>query len=331
MSTIRLVCACLCVPAALTLLAGCSPSAEPATSAAQPQSVAAHERYTTSWMAPAAATGNLLYVSYPESDVVLVFSYPEGEQVGELAGLQAQPEGLCSDARGDVWVTLPGAIYEYAHAGTTPIAKLQDGTLNAWACSVDPSSGDLAVVSPAAPSGDFGDVAIYKHARGSPVRHKDGLFLFYFGCGYDPSGNLYVLGFGYGSYPPVLFAELPKGESKLETIALSHAPQGEGDVQWDGQDVAVSSPPEQTIYRFRIKGKLGHEVGYTVLDEFSTVQQFVFPNLAARHGKMAARVIGGSTDFDGALLWDYPQGGDPTRDIGSGGDALGVTVSIAPK
>jgi hypothetical protein len=263
---------------------------------------------------------------------VLIYSYPEGDEVGELADLPSEPAGLCSDSRGNVWVTLVGAIYEYAHGGTTPIATLKDGKLNAWACSVDPSSGDLAVVSPAANSGDYGDVAIYKHGRGSPKAYKDPLFGGYSGCGYDPSGNLYVMGFGAGSYPPPnLFAELPNGGRQLKTVTLSHTPQGQGDVQWDGQDIAVSSPGESTIYRFEIKGKLGKEIGYTTLNEFKTVQQFVFPNPAARKGKLAARVIGGAAQYGSVIFWNYPQGGDPTHSIGSGIGALGVTVSIAAK
>jgi hypothetical protein len=288
-------------------------------------------------MSPQAAYGNLLYVSYPESGVLLVFSYPQGTQVGEIENLPSEPEGLCSDKHGDVWITLYGAVYEYAHGGTTPIAMLQDGKFNAWACSVDPGGGDLAVVRSESSayygSGYVADVAIYKDGRGSPKAYKDSLFAGYFGCGYDPSGNLYVMGFGEGSdsYPPNLFAELPAGGRKLETVTLSHTPQGEGDVQWDGQDVAVSSPQESTIYRFKIKGKLGHELGYTALDEFSTVQQFAFPNLPARKGKLAARVIGASTQFGSVMFWDYPQGGTPTHSLGSGGDALGVAVSIAPK
>jgi hypothetical protein len=326
MSALRYGCRALWIVMAAALLASCASTLEPASSSV-PQGSAARSEHAASWMSPQAANHNLLYISYSESGVVLVFSYPQGTQVGEITNLPSSPEGLCSDSRGNVWVTLQGAIYEYAHGGTTPIAMLKDGGLNAWACSVDPTTGDLAVV----PSGDYGDVAIYKGGRGSPKTYKDSLFAYYNGCGYDPSGNLYVTGFGEGSYPPNLFAELPKGGRKLETVTLSHTPQGENDVQWDGQDVAVSSPQESTIYRFRIKGKLGHELGYTSLDGLSTVQQFVFPNLAARKGKLAARVIGASTEFGSVMFWDYPQGGNYTRIIGSGGEALGVTISRAPK
>jgi hypothetical protein len=331
MSPLNRACRALWVVTAATFLASCAPSLEPAASISQ--SLGTRAPHGRSWISPHAVKGNLLYVSYPESGVVLVFSYPGGTQVGEIADLPGEPDGLCSDSHGDVWVTLHGLVYEYAHGGTTRIATLEDGTLNAWACSVDPSTGDLAVASPATPSGYYGDVAIYKHGRGSPKAYKDPLFFGYSACGYDPRGNLYIMGFGGdSSYPANLFAELPKGGRKLETVTLSHTPQGQGDVQWDGQDVAVSSPEESAIYRFKIKGKLGHELGYTALTDFSTVQQFAFPNVAARKGKLAARVIGGSTQFGSVMFWDYPQGGDPTRSIGSSeGEALGVTVSIAPK
>jgi hypothetical protein len=278
-----------------------------------------------------AVSGNLLYVSSGDVRVVYIYSYPYGSQVGEIKNLPSSPNGLCSDTGGHVWVTLFGAIYEYAHGGTTPIAKLSDGNLTTWACAVDPTSGDLAVVSPSAPSGDYGDVAIYKGGRGSPKRYKDPLFGGYYGCTYDSSGNLYVLGFGaYNGYVTE-FAELPKGGRRLKTVFLSHSPQGQGDVHWDGQYVAVSSPKEQMILRFTIKGNLAREVGYTSLSQFSSVAQFTFPNLPARKGKMAARVIAPS-GFESVLYWAYPQGGNPTHTLNiSDGYLVGVTVSVAPK
>jgi len=319
--------------AAIALLAGCgAPQGQPPTFGAG-ESAARSGLSGVSWMAPSAQSSNVLYVGYYENQAVAVFSYPEGVQVGTISGFPGSPDGLCSDVDGNVWVTIEGGwIYEYAHGGTTPIAKLADGKLNAWACSVDPTTGNLAVESVAAASGDYGNVAIYKHAAGSPKTYKDLQFGGYFGCGYDPSGNLYVMGFSSNSSYADVFAELPKGGHRMETITLSHTPQGEGDVQWDGQYVAVSSPNEQMIIRFRISGKLGKEEGYTSFNDFSDVFQFSFPNLGARHGKMAGRVIGASEEFGEMMYWDYPQGGNPTQTFGGeDGEIVGSVVSLAPK
>jgi hypothetical protein len=319
--------------AAIALLAGCSASQEqPATPSAW-QSVVRSGLSDRSWMAPSAQSSNLLYIGYYEDQTVGVFSYPEGVQVGSISGFPGSPDGLCSDVRGNVWVTIEGGwIYEYAHGGTSPIAKLPDGKLNAWACSVDPTTGNLAVASVAAPSGDYGNVAIYKHAAGLPKTYKDPQFGGYFGCGYDPSGNLYITGFSSNSSYADVFAELPKGGHRMETVTLSHTPQGDGDVQWDGQYVAVSSPYEQMIIRFRISGKLGKETGYTSFNDFSDVFQFSFPNLKARDGKMAGRVIGASEESGEMMYWDYPQGGSPTQTFGGDdGEIVGSVVSLAPK
>ncbi len=319
--------------AAIALLAGCSASQEQLTTQGMGQSVVRGGLSGRSWMSPSAQSSNLLYAGYYENQTVGVFSYPAGVQVGSISGFPGSPDGLCTDAHGNVWVTIEGGwIYEYAHGGTSPIAKLADGKLNAWACSVDPTTGNLAVASVAAPSGDYGNVAIYKHATGSPKTYKDPEFGGYFGCGYDPSGNLYVIGFSSNSSYADVFAELPEGGHRMETITLSHTPQGEGDVQWDGQYVAVSSPNEQMIIRFRINGKLGKEAGYTSFNDFSDVFQFSFPNLGARHGKMAGRVIGASEEFGEMMYWDYPQGGNPTQSFGGDdGEMLGSVVSLAPK
>lgn len=278
--------------------------------------------------APQAARKELLYISYYESQVVGVFQYPSLKEVTTIGG-RGEVLGLCTNPAGDVFVGSDGVIYEYKHGGTTPIATLQDGKRYAWACSVDPSTGNLAVASTASPSGDNGDVAIYDGARGTPKKYKDTLFLGYFGCGYDSSGNLYVLGFGKNRSNPNLFAELPKGGHALKQIVLGHTPMGQGDVQWDGSYVAVSSPDEGEIFQFKIQGNRGKEVGVTSLDAVG-VDQFSFPGIFGRANAQAGEMIGTSFDSGTFMVWNYPAGGSPTMSLqGNYGEALSAVVSVA--
>lgn len=311
------------------VLAACAGPAQEAQTIGMSERSVGAGALSRSWMQPGAASGNLLYVSYPDNNFVTVYSYPAGTQVGQLANLPSEPFGLCSDKKGNVWLTMLGLIYEYAHGGTTPIATLSDGQFYAGACSVDPSTGNLAVANWDSPSSRNGNLAIYRGGREPRKIYKQPLFLTFLSCGYDPSGNLYVTGYGKNSFAN-LFAELPKGAGALKTITLSHTPQGQADVQWDGQNVAVSSPEEGMIMRFKISGALGKEVGFTTFYDFNTVQQFTFPNVAARHGKLAGRVIGTSTQFGEVMYWNYPQGGNPTFTIPGDTDALSATVSLAP-
>lgn len=280
-----------------------------------------------SWMEPQGKSGDLLYISYYESQFIGVFTYPGLQPVGKIENI-GETLGLCTDAAGHVFVGSGGEIREYRHGGTSPIVTLYDGERYAWACSVDPTTGNLAVVSTASPSANNGDVAIYKGARGSPKAYKNPLFQSYFGCGYDAFGNLYVMGFGKNSSGPNLFAVLPKGGSALKPITLSHTPEGQGDVQWDGKYVAVGSPNENEIIQFQIKGKIGKEVGSTNLDA-NAVEQFSFPTIFRSHGQVSL-VIGASYSTGNLMIWNYPAGGNPIKTLyGNSGSALSAVVSIA--
>src|SRR5581483_8994205 len=68
---------------------------------------------------------DLLYVS--SSDKVRAFEYPQGKLVQTLSGFFT-PSGLCADGAGNVFVTNFGgeSVWEYARAGSSPIAKLRD-------------------------------------------------------------------------------------------------------------------------------------------------------------------------------------------------------------
>src|SRR5579863_8972501 len=80
-----------------------------------------------SWMEPAARSKSLLYVSDVYGNVVYVFNYPQLTPAGVLTGFN-EPEGLCTDQSGDVWVanTLDSQLVEYAHGSKSPKQVLTD-------------------------------------------------------------------------------------------------------------------------------------------------------------------------------------------------------------
>lgn len=293
---------------AIAVLAALSACAAAPTSI--PMGLAAPQTKGT-WMDHHATGGDLLYVSYYESEVVGVFNYPSGKMVGALTDV-GYIVGLCTDASGDVFVGRQGSILEYRHGDTTPVATLDDGKFTAWACSVDPTTGNLAVANTG--TGRKDNIAIFQHAAGKPTIFRNANFLEYFGCGYDASGNLYIMAFGKGSGGPNLLGELPKGQGAIKIVTLSHTPEGEGDVQWDGKYVAVSSPGENAILQFKIKGKIGKEIGETVLNNGNGVEQFSFPNIYDQSGQ-ATRIIGENRASDETLEWPYPGGGPPDLTI----------------
>ena len=121
---------------AVALLAGCGGSQPPiGAPVAMPQTSARATRADrgTSWMLPGARSVDLLYVSANiNPGQLLVFSYPKGELVGEVAVPSEYPVGLCSGHAGNVFVTTAGSpqssIYEY-HTGErnpSPRSQIRD-------------------------------------------------------------------------------------------------------------------------------------------------------------------------------------------------------------
>ena len=141
----------VCALTTVIILAGCG-GAQNANAGAVPRTtVGVRARHATSWMASAASSGDLLYVSDAGSNAVDVYSYPERVKVGQLSGL-GMPGGLCVDGAGDIFVTNIAAsgtssIVEFAHGGTAPIQTLNDPGMEPSGCAVNPVTGDLAVVN----------------------------------------------------------------------------------------------------------------------------------------------------------------------------------------
>ena len=109
-----------------------------------------------------------MYVSN-DNGTVTVYSYPQGKMVGTLLGFDV-PMGECVDAKGDVFITVYDLdkIYEYAHGGTKAIAKLDDPGSEPNSCSVDATTGNLAVDNDLPE--DNSSVYIYPHAKGTPKK-----------------------------------------------------------------------------------------------------------------------------------------------------------------
>jgi hypothetical protein len=319
--------------ASVAFLAGCggsqyaigAPGPVPRTSA-----VAAPAVHGKSWMMPEAKSEDLLYadVSSENADILYVFSYPKGKLVGTLyeSGAQYQ-QGLCSDSRGHVFVTtlssdvFGGNIYEYAHAGTKPIETLYEQGLWPWGCSVDPSTGNLAVSSinyDTLPSG----VEIYPDAKGTPKLYSDNEIVNYTFCGYDDKGNLFVDGTGNDS--KVHFAELPKGSGTLVNVNLSKSINWFGQVQWDGAHITLEDEPASAVYRLKVSGSTALVVGTTRLSQWTDTQ----PAQSWIQNQTIIQPNGASATE--IRFWPYPAGGKPSKTVSSPA-LFGVTVSRAPR
>ncbi len=301
----------------MTFLAGCGASGNLAPT----NSALVTAPRGQSWIAPDAKRGGLLYVSDLNTGNVEVFSYPGGKLKGTIAGFSA-PHGLCVDKAGDVFVTstTSSQIFEYAHGSIIPKAKLSDDGYQPNGCSVDPTTGDLAVANIFAAHSGGGSVSIFKHAAGKPkIYQTPDLFAYYF-CGYDTHGNLFVDGTTY--HASFVLAELPAGSKSLTNISLDQQIRFPSGVQWDGQHLAVGdqynlSGPS-VIYEFSISGSQGTKVGTTPLSDSCDVLQFWI------QGK---RVVAPNDCSPYVKYFAYPAGGISKKSISDPNQPVGVTVS----
>ncbi|MGB6953215.1 MAG: hypothetical protein WBE15_14860 [Candidatus Cybelea sp.] len=280
-----------------------------------------HVDRAASWMAPLAESKKLLYVSDIGAEDVYAFSYPDGVLMGTLTGF-IEPNGLCVDKKGDVYVsdTYAGELLEYAHGRSKPIRKIKDPG-NPLGCSVDPLTGNLAT------SHANGTFAIFTEAKGKPqvivggrVLHE-GMF-----CGYDDKGNLFAD--GQNSYGLIQLGEIPKGGNGPSAISVNLKMGWPGGVQWVGHDVAVGDQfadkfnPSQdvnAIYRFKVSGTTGTLLSTAELNGGGDVVQFWIEG---------ANAIGPDAQNEDVAFWKFPGGGNALKMVNYNFyEPVGATVS----
>jgi len=281
-----------------------------------------------SWMSPdAAKAASLLYVADEATGDVYVYSYPAGKLVGTLTGFNA-PSGMCSNKAGDVFVLNGGGstIDVYAHGGTKPLRTLNVPGYPELNCSVDPTTGNLALGALAGSCGDC--IAVYAKAQGIPTTYEPQGVNEIPGCGYDNKGNLFCAA-RTGDGDKFELLELPDHSSSLKSISGTYANVSSGPLQWDGKYVAVGSGATGTIYQIKVSGSTGTVEGSTQLAGTGWVWQFW---IAGTEGpKQATRIVaptyaGSSGPETG--YWKYPAGGDATKTIPGSAQPDGATLSI---
>jgi|SRR5579862_2660943 len=330
--------------ACIALLTGCGSSrqwAPAATEVASPQAASVVQSGTSgvSWMAKGLTSQDLLYVSNGNG-TVNVYNYSDGSVVGVLTKF-TQPQGMCSDRSGDVYITdfKANKVYEYPHGGTKPSKSLKESPYHPYACSVDPKTGDLAVANYAQRFYDEGNIRIYSPGSNEPVTYTGTSDDHFTGCAYDTHDDLFILSdsfyYYYSSeYYPV-FYYLPKRATSFVKLDVPNPHYYSGwDYQyveglaWDGKHWIVEN--DQYLDRFDINVDVTY-VGATQLTGSYRGQGPLAFYQPTRKGK-ATQVVGASSSFSGKSAveyWDYPAGGDPTSTITQDLDnPFGVAISL---
>jgi hypothetical protein len=203
-----------------------------------------------SWIDPSAKKGRaLLYVSNSGNGTVTVYSYNAGKNptlTGTLTGFSF-PTAPCTDNRGNVFIPdfASAETTEYAYGVSTPTKVFADpDNGEPTGCSVDPKTGNLAVVNILAQdSGSYGigNVTVYPGGTETPIVYNNPNMVFPEFAGYDNNGNLYVDGRdAFSSYATVMLAELPFGKNSYEDLTIDGGePYSPGQVQWGGTYLLV--------------------------------------------------------------------------------------------
>ena len=289
----------VCISGLTGLLAACgSLQPQPAATQVIPSSEAA------------LSSSDLLYVSDQHTGDVYVYSYPDDRLISTLTGFNGDPEGLCADHAGNVFVTVQsGSIIEYAHGGTKPIKTLLD-KYYPLACSVDPTTGNLAVAN------ESGNVSIYP-ATGPPTLYDTKLIPEF--CAYDPSGNLFVDSSGA---PGVRIEELPKGGNTFQSFNYGGRNNGTpAGLQWVHRHLAVgdASPYQRKccgrIFRLSVNGEQGKRVATTHI-RGEILNFFV---------ERSAAIV--TTYTHDVVIYDYPSGRLASTIKEPGENSFGVVVS----
>jgi hypothetical protein len=322
----------LAAGACAAIFAGCSagsPAAfgpSPSSSQASIHGVSSgvHPDRGRSWMSPEAKKSDLLYVTDSSTYDVYVYSFPKGKLVGTLTN-QNNPAGMCTDSKGDVYVTQlygGGHIVEYAHGGTNPINTLSDSSYEPGACSVDPTTGNLAVANIVSDSFGQGTLMVFKNASGSGTLYAPpgtGDWFSVNTAGYDDKGNIYFAGSCDSAF---CAGELASGASTTENVSLNKSPVNCGTVEWDGKYVTFDDQSDGTVYRYTFSGTNGTEVSSTSLDDSSDVDGSWIS------GKYVAAPQQNGADV---LVYKYPAGGKPTHTITGSTQPFGTTISVAKR
>jgi hypothetical protein len=266
-----------------------------------------------------AGGGDLLYLTSYAQSAVKTYDWPGLAREQTLKGFTHE-EGLCADAKGDVFVANTNAdnIEEYAHGGTKPIATLADlPHYFPSSCAIDPVTGDLAVTNLAyynSGSGT-GNLVIFKHAAGRPKAYTIATIYADYMCGYDDRGNLVIDGLSL--HGPAAFAILEYGSTKLQKLTLDQAPSTAGGVQWDAKHWAIGDG-FATIYQYDIVGTKGTKVGTTTLQESASIFGFFISG---------DRIIAPEHSTNKVQIFKYPAGGAAVGTIGGLNLPFGAAIS----
>lgn len=296
---------------------------------------AVHPDRRASWISPDAKKApRLLFVSDDSTDDVYIFTMPAMALKGTLTGF-AQPQGMCTDGSGNVWIANSGTsqVLQYSRTGTR-LRAIGIAEMLPVGCAVNKTNGDLAVTNLVSTIGGSGNVEIFPpgSSSGTPLENPD-QNSYYFPA-YDPAGNLYVDGFT--SYNVPIFSKCAAGSGSCSTLSLSGGTIFfPGGLNWDrihnqllAGDQSCNSEASSCLYAMTISGSAATIVGSTPLSDYDGGACDVDQGTLAPLSKyFAGPCISKGSASSAAARWPYFTGGKPTNYTTTPAFPLGTAIS----
>lgn len=297
---------------------------------------ATHRDRRGSWRSPelAGLKTALLFVSDAGTADVYIYRLTSLKLTATITGF-TQPQGECSDAKGDVWVTDTAGqtVYQLTHHGQLE-NEFTDSS-NPAACAWDATTGNLAVMNLFGSGSTSGGVLVYASGTGSPKLYQNSAQYYYNFGGYDASGNLFFD--GRDANGNFMLSELPKGASSAHTVTISGGTiYYPGMVEWDATkrelvvgDQSCGNVYSSCVYALKISKSTGTIRHKTMLQTYNGAQVCDMVQ-GTLDGK---RIVGSDYDFCGSAtsatyVWPYPLGGGP-ESYNDKTDAVPVGATIS--
>jgi hypothetical protein len=319
---------------------GSAPLERVSTSIAAGSPAAPHPDHRPTRISPEidAKSTPLLFVSDAYTEDVYMFAVPSLKLMGTITGFQ-QPQGECSDSKGDVWITDANAqkIYEVSHSGRLE-STLSAGDGYPVGCAWDAKSGDLAVMNIFNVTGTPGEVMVFPPGSKGPTVYKNPKEYYYDLGGYDASGNL--LFDGRNKEGEFMLSELPAGAKSGETIRVTGGRlyfPGMVQMSTTGSSLLVGDQEcgaqnAACIYQLSVSGTTAKVVGTTTLenDKGGSVCDLV-QGVEANN-----EILGSDWEFCGltattADVWAYAGGEPSSHNDTSLSEPVGAALSTHSK
>jgi hypothetical protein len=282
-----------------------------------------HRDNRQSWFSAkrSAAGSSVLFVSDPGTGDVYMYSLPSLESIGTITGFY-QPQGECSDSKGNVWVTDSNSrtIYELSHHGRLE-NEITDNTGYPVACAWDKSTGNLAVMNLFGLTSESGEVLVYPHGSGEPTAYQNSNQYFYNFGDYDSAGNLFFD--GRDANGAFMLSELPTGAGSASSVKVTGGTiYFPGMVQWNAAkkqlivgDQSCGNVYQSCVYSLKVTKSSATIAGETQLQD-SGGNPICDLVQGVQFGK---RLAGSDDDFCSnapgtTYVWRYPAGGAPARE-----------------